>query len=438
MATSNVNESCPQQETRNPIAVYPFYRYGKITILSTPAIKQDGAKVIQSIENFNSRETDVILCSSMKSDDLYGGWFYFTREFEKAIENKTANVLSVTFEDLKLIPIQTGKKMANFLDVNISDELIKDIFDKCAFDNLKDNKIDESRDLDPEGNSTLWRKGIIGDWKNWFTVYQSEQFDQFYDKEMKGYNRLKRIGGPFFPFIEYKSITLPPMPPIVKDVHNFMDSLRNFNSRETDVILCSPMKSGTHWVHEIVSMLLHRTTEYNSHGELNFCNFECQSDWDRLEKMNSPRFFHTHLPMEYLPRKHVENDTIYGGWFTFTKQFEKAIVEKRGSILPVTFEKLKIATISTLLEMASFLGISVDDSFIKEIADKCAFENLKKNKIDTTVSIHPEGRSTLWRKGIIGDWENWFTVEQNELFEKLYHRAMEGYAVDFIYYSPKH
>lgn len=52
---------------RNPIAVYPFYRYGKITILSTPAIKQDGAKVIQSIENFNSRETDVILCSSMKS-----------------------------------------------------------------------------------------------------------------------------------------------------------------------------------------------------------------------------------------------------------------------------------------------------------------------------------------------------------------------------------
>ncbi|XP_071169135.1 sulfotransferase 1B1-like [Mytilus edulis] len=291
----------------------------------------------------------------------------------------------------------------------------------------------------------------------------------------------KRIGGPFFPFIEYKSITLPPMPPIVKDVHNFMDSLLNFNSRETDVILCSPMKSGTHWVHEIVSMLLHRTTEYNSHGELNFCNFECQSDWDRLEKMNSPRFFHTHLPMEYLPRKHVENgykiiylnrnpkdravsqylflqgktgvppmtwneffekfvvnDNIYGGWFTFTKQFEKAIVEKRGSILPVTFEKLKIATISTLLEMASFLGISVDDSFIKEIADKCAFENLKKNKIDTTVSIHPEGRSTLWRKGIIGDWENWFTVEQNELFEKLYHRAMEGYAVDFIYYSPKH
>ncbi|XP_063435006.1 sulfotransferase 1B1-like [Mytilus trossulus] len=290
----------------------------------------------------------------------------------------------------------------------------------------------------------------------------------------------KRIGGPFFPFIDYKSITLPPMPPIVKDVHHFMDSLRNFSSRETDVILCSPMKSGTHWVHELVSMLLHRTTEYNSHGELNDCNFECQTDWERLEKMNSPRFFHTHLPMEYLPRKHVENkykiiylnrnpkdravsqylflqgktgvprmtwneffekyvvvDTIYGGWFTFTKEFEKAIAENRENILPVTFENLKIATIPTLLEIASFLGISVDDNFIKDIADKCAFENIKKNKIDTTVSIHPEGRSTLWRKGIIGDWENWFTVEQHEMFEKLYQREMEGYDVNFVYNSPK-
>ncbi|XP_071169136.1 sulfotransferase 1A1-like [Mytilus edulis] len=192
MATSNVNESCPQQETRNPIAVYPFYRYGKITILSTPAIKQDGAKVIQSIENFNSRETDVILCSSMKS--------------------------------------------------------------------------------------------------------------------------------------------------------------------------------GTHWAHEIISMLLHQTTEYNTFGVLAKFNFECQTDWDDLEEENDPRLFHTHLPLSFLPKKIIENrnkiiylnrnpkdravslyvflqgkegvpvwtwneffdnfilkDDLYGGWFYFTREFEKAI-----------------------------------------------------------------------------------------------------------------
>ncbi|CAC5417900.1 unnamed protein product [Mytilus coruscus] len=290
----------------------------------------------------------------------------------------------------------------------------------------------------------------------------------------------KRKAMPIFPFLKYRSITLPPMPPILKDVDHFMESLRNFNSRESDVILCSPMKSGSHWLHEIVSMLLHQTTEYNKHGVLLDCNFECQPDWDKLEQLNNPRFFHTHLPMEYLPRKHVENeykiiylnrnpkdravslylflqgkegvpvmtwneffenfvviDTIYGGWFTFTKEFENAISEKRGNILPVTFEKLKIATIPTILEIASFLGILVDDNFIKDIADKCSFDNLKKNKIDGTTSIHPEGRATLWRKGIIGDWENWFTVAQNEKFDQMYQREMKGCDVNFVYNSPK-
>ncbi|XP_052098959.1 sulfotransferase 1B1-like [Mytilus californianus] len=226
---------------------------------------------------------------------------------------------------------------------------------------------------------------------------------------------------------------LPHMSPTKKDVDKFMDSVRNFNSRETDVIICSAMKSGTHWVHEIVSMLLHQTTEYNSHGELNDCNFECQTDWDRLEQWNSPRLFQTHLPLKYLPRKHVENeykiiylnrnpkdravsnfyfmqkkgvpvgswkeffdnfvliDSLYGGWFSFTKEFEKAASQKRDNILPVTFEKL------------------------------------------TTVSQSNE--KTHFILGIIGDWKNLFTVAQNEKFDQIYEQEMKGCDVKFTYNS---
>ncbi|CAC5417894.1 SULT1 [Mytilus coruscus] len=267
---------------------------------------------------------------------------------------------------------------------------------------------------------------------------------------------------------------LPHMSPTKKDVDKFMDSVRNFNSRATDVIICSAMKSGTHWVHEIVSMLLHQTTEYNSHGELNDCNFECQTDWDRLEQWNSPRFFHTHLPLKYLPRKHVENeykiiylnrnpkdravsnfhfmqkkgvpvgswkeffdnfvliDSLYGGWFSFTKEFEKAASQKRNNILPVTFEKLTTATIPTLRELATFLDVSADDKFIHDIADKCSFANMKNNKTDVASTIN-SSKTVIWRKGIIGDWKNLFTVAQNEKFDQMYEQKMKGCDVKFTY-----
>ena len=37
--------------------------------------------------------------------------------------------------------------------------------------------------------------------------------------------------------------------------------------------------------------------------------------------------------------------------------------------------------------------------------------------------------------GIIGDWKNTFTVAQNERFDDLYRREMEGFTMDLIYES---
>ena len=36
-------------------------------------------------------------------DTLYGGWFAFTKEFQTAINNKSTNILPVTYEELKIV-----------------------------------------------------------------------------------------------------------------------------------------------------------------------------------------------------------------------------------------------------------------------------------------------------------------------------------------------
>ncbi|CAC5417895.1 SULT1 [Mytilus coruscus] len=221
-------------------------------------------------------------------------------------------------------------------------------------------------------------------------------------------------------------------------------------------------------------MLLHQTTEYNTFGILHKFNFECRTDWEGLEIENNPRLFHTHLPLRYLPKKHIENrnkiiylnrnpkdravslyfflqgkegvpvwtwseffenfilkDDLYGGWFNFTKEFEKAVEDKTANVLSVTYEDLKLIPIQTMKKIASFLNVNISDELIKDIFDKCAFDNLKEHKLDGSRDLDPGGNSTLWR--IIGDWKNWFTVSQSEQFDQLYNKEMKECNVKFIY-----
>lgn len=71
--------------------------------------------------------------------------------------------------------------------MKIADRLLKEIAEKCQFDNLKtaDKSVrnDEAlskimRAVSLNEHPTIYRKGEIGDWKNYFTVAMSEAFDK--------------------------------------------------------------------------------------------------------------------------------------------------------------------------------------------------------------------------------------------------------------------
>jgi hypothetical protein len=54
-------------------------------------------------------------------------------------------------------------------------------------------------------------------------------------------------------------------------------------------------------------MLLTQQTDYNNAGLLADRNFETLLELERAKDVSQPRLIHTHMPVEYLPRKHTEN-----------------------------------------------------------------------------------------------------------------------------------
>ncbi|XP_076115983.1 sulfotransferase 1C2-like [Mytilus galloprovincialis] len=260
-------------------------------------------------------------------------------------------------------------------------------------------------------------------------------------------------------------------------IEKHLETLRTVKTKDTDVLLCTSMKSGTHWCHEILSMLLSQSVEYNTKGSLHHMYLEFAAYFmDKLDEVDDPRLFTIHLPLHHLPTHHVKNgykmiylnrnpkdrwvsnytflkgklgipdwtwdeffdnmilkDDLFGGWFNYTREFEKAAHIKTANILPIKYEDLKLHPFSTIKKMADFINVSQTDDFIREIIEKCSFDNIKKHKYDSSRIIDPKQQSTLFRKGVIGDWKNWFTVAQNEKFDEIYKEKMKDCDVDFIY-----
>nr|XP_009859659.3 uncharacterized protein LOC104266029 [Ciona intestinalis] len=82
-----------------------------------------------------------------------------------------SNVLFVFYEDLIQYQEKEIKRIADFLGVAVSDQDVSNIAKETSFESLKE-KSNASEKL-----MNFFRKGKVGDWKNYFTVAQSEKMD---------------------------------------------------------------------------------------------------------------------------------------------------------------------------------------------------------------------------------------------------------------------
>ena len=100
------------------------------------------------------------------------------------------NVLFIKYEDLKRDPVTTITQIATFMGYShLSQEVIKVIAEKTTFDKMQENdKVNYSWSnlrRDPQAPPFM-RQGAVGDWKNQFSVDDSQRLDKIYQDRLSG------------------------------------------------------------------------------------------------------------------------------------------------------------------------------------------------------------------------------------------------------------
>lgn len=90
----------------------------------------------------------------------------------------------------------------------------------------------------------------------------------------------------------------------------------------------------------------------------------------------------------------------------------------------------------TVRHVSKFLNKTLSEETLQDICKRSSFDVMKKSPTANpdlmNIPIFYERDPVLFmRKGVIGDWKNYFTITQNERFDELYRRQMEGSYLDF-------
>ena len=127
----------------------------------------------------------------LEGNVVIGDWLSHVQEWWKQRHRK--NILFLHYEDMVRDTKHAIQQIAQHLKQHLNDELVAKILDYTSFKNMKNNPMTNYENV-KNGKyirsdiSPFMRKGIVGDWKNHFTVEQSLQFDKIYDQALHSSN----------------------------------------------------------------------------------------------------------------------------------------------------------------------------------------------------------------------------------------------------------
>ncbi|XP_063123906.1 sulfotransferase 1C2A-like isoform X1 [Rattus norvegicus] len=117
-----------------------------------------------------------------------GSWFDHVKGWWEIRDRY--QILFLFYEDMKRDPKREIQKVMQFMGKNLDEEVVDKIVLETSFEKMKDNPLTNfstiPKTIMDQSISPFMRKGIVGDWKNHFTVAQNERFDEIYEQKMDG------------------------------------------------------------------------------------------------------------------------------------------------------------------------------------------------------------------------------------------------------------
>ncbi|XP_005110478.1 sulfotransferase 6B1 [Aplysia californica] len=101
--------------------------------------------------------------------------FDWLASWERAInEHKDLNICIMCYEDLQENPLAEFRRLAKFLGKDYEDDHLQQVIKATSIETMREQKGFLYSD---NSGAIMFRKGKVGDWKNHFTIAQSEWFD---------------------------------------------------------------------------------------------------------------------------------------------------------------------------------------------------------------------------------------------------------------------